>query len=125
MAWVYDFWPGVKDNFAADWAMAEQVAAAYPDMRAAVRAQRAFLAQAMHFLVTEAGIRQLLDIGTGLPSANNTHQVAQKATWKGESGWAWPPLGSRSGQHADSLKAALGTVASASCCSVPFWRVER
>ena len=48
-------------------------------MRAAVRAQRAFLARAVHFLVTEAGIRQFLDIGTGLPSANNTHQVAQQA----------------------------------------------
>jgi hypothetical protein len=45
----------------------------------AVRAQRAFLARAVHFLVTEAGIRQFLDIGTGLLSANNTHQVAQRA----------------------------------------------
>jgi S-adenosyl methyltransferase len=48
-------------------------------VRVAVRAQRAFLARAVHFLVTEAGIRQFLDIGTGLPSANNTHQVAQGA----------------------------------------------
>jgi S-adenosyl methyltransferase len=59
--------------------VAERVAAAYPDIRLAVRAQRAFLARAVHFLVTEAGIRQFLDIGTGLPSANNTHQVAQAA----------------------------------------------
>jgi trans-aconitate methyltransferase len=79
MARVYDFWLGGKDNFAADRVVAEQVAAAYPDVRAAVRAQRAFLARAVHFLVTEAGIRQFLDIGTGLPSANNTHQVAQRA----------------------------------------------
>jgi hypothetical protein len=79
MARVYDFWLGGKDNFAADRAVAEQVAAAYPDVRAAVRAQRAFLARAVHFLVTEAGIRQFLDIGTGLPSADNTHQVAQRA----------------------------------------------
>jgi hypothetical protein len=79
MARVYDFWLGGKDNYAADRAVAEQVAAAYPDIRAAVRAQRAFLARAVHFLVTEAGIRQFLDIGTGLPSANNTHQVAQRA----------------------------------------------
>ncbi len=68
-----------NDHFAADRAVAEQVAAAYPDIRAAVRAQRAFLARAVYFLVTEAGIRQFLDIGTGLPSADNTHQVAQKA----------------------------------------------
>ena len=64
-----------KDNFAADRAVAERVAAAYPDIPAAVRAQRAFLARAVHFLVTQAGIRQFLDIGTRLPSANNTHQV--------------------------------------------------
>ena len=80
MARVYDFWLGGKDNFAADRAVAEQVAAAYADVVLAVRAQRAFLARAVHFLVTEAGIRQFLDIGTGLPSANNTHQVAQQAT---------------------------------------------
>jgi hypothetical protein len=79
MARVYDFWLDGKDNFAADRAVAEQVAAAYPDIRLAVRAQRSFLARAVHFLVTQAGIRQFLDIGTGLPSANNTHQVAQAA----------------------------------------------
>ena len=79
MARVYDFWLGGTDNFAADRAVAEQVAAAYPDIRIAVRAQRAFLARAVRFLVAEAGIRQFLDIGTGLPSADNTHQVAQAA----------------------------------------------
>ncbi len=79
MARVYDFWLGGKDNFAADRAVAEQVAAAYPDVRAAVRAQRAFLSRAVHFLVAEEGIGQFLDIGTGLPSADNTHQVAQRA----------------------------------------------
>jgi hypothetical protein len=79
MARVYDFWLGGKDNFAADRAVAEQVASAYPDVLAAVRAQRAFLARVVHFLVAEAGVRQFLDIGTGLPSADNTHQVAQRA----------------------------------------------
>jgi S-adenosyl methyltransferase len=79
MARVYDFWLGGKDNFAADREVAERVAAAYPDVLVAVRAQRAFLARAVHFLVKQAGIRQFLDIGTGLPSANNTHQVAQEA----------------------------------------------
>jgi S-adenosyl methyltransferase len=54
MARVYDFWLGGKDNFAADRAVAERVAAAYPDIRVAVRAQRAFLARAVHFLVTQA-----------------------------------------------------------------------
>jgi hypothetical protein len=80
MARVYDFWLGGKDNFAADREVAERVAAAYPDVLVAVRAQRAFLARAVHFLVTQAGIRQFLDIGTGLPSANNTHQLAPMTT---------------------------------------------
>jgi hypothetical protein len=79
MARVYDFWLGGKDNYAADRVVGEQVAAAYPDVLLAVQAQRRFLARAVHFLVTEAGIRQFLDIGTGLPSADNTHQVAQRA----------------------------------------------
>jgi hypothetical protein len=78
MARVYDFWLGGKDNYAADRVVAEQVAGVYPDIRDAVRAQRAFLARVVRFLVTEAGVRQFLDIGTGLPSANNTHQVAQR-----------------------------------------------
>jgi S-adenosyl methyltransferase len=52
MARVYDFWLGGKDNFAADRAVGERVAAAYPDVLAAVQAQRAFLARAVHFLVT-------------------------------------------------------------------------
>jgi hypothetical protein len=78
MARVYDYWLGGKDNYEADRIVAEQVAVAYPDIRDAVRAQRAFLARAVRFLVTEAGVRQFLDIGTGLPSANNTHQVAQR-----------------------------------------------
>jgi hypothetical protein len=79
VARIYDFWLGGNDNFAADRVVAKRVAAAYPDVRASVRGQRAFLARAVHFLVTEAGIRQFLDIGTGLPSADNTHQVAQRA----------------------------------------------
>jgi hypothetical protein len=63
MTRIYDSWMGGKDNYAADRAVGEQVAAAYPDVRVAVRAQRAFLARAAHFLVTKAGIRQFPDIG--------------------------------------------------------------
>ena len=51
----------------------------FPDILVSVRAQRAFLGRAVHYLVAEAGIRQFLDIGTGLPSSNNTHEVAQRA----------------------------------------------
>ena len=78
IARVYDFWLGGKDNYAADREAAEKVIATAPHVLASVRAQRAFLGRAVRYLVDEAGIRQFLDIGTGLPSANNTHEVAQK-----------------------------------------------
>jgi hypothetical protein len=76
---VYDYWLGGKDNFAADREAAERVLAVVPDMRFRVRANRAFLARATKYLAGEAGIKQFLDIGTGIPSANNTHEVAQSA----------------------------------------------
>jgi hypothetical protein len=79
IARVYDYWLGGKDNFAADRAAAQQVIETMPDILVSVRAQRAFLGRAVYYLVTGAGIRQFLDIGTGLPSANNTHEVAQRA----------------------------------------------
>jgi hypothetical protein len=78
IARVYDYWLGGKDNYAADRDAAEQVIAAYPPIRTSVQAQRAFLGRAVHYLVAEQGVRQFLDIGTGLPSANNTHEVAQR-----------------------------------------------
>jgi trans-aconitate methyltransferase len=74
---IYDYWLGGKDNFAADREAADQALAAYPGLRRGVRAQRAFLARAVAYLAGPAGIRQFLDIGTGIPTANNTHEVAQ------------------------------------------------
>ncbi|WP_067633122.1 SAM-dependent methyltransferase [Actinomadura latina] len=74
---VYDAWLGGKDNYAADRAAAEAGLQAFPSTVKSVRANRAFLARTVEYLVAEAGIRQFLDIGTGLPSANNTHEVAQ------------------------------------------------
>jgi hypothetical protein len=76
---VYDYWLGGKDNFAADREAAERVLAVTPGLRYRVRANRAFLARVVRYLAAEAGIRQFLDIGTGIPSANNTHEVAQAA----------------------------------------------
>jgi S-adenosyl methyltransferase len=73
----YDYWLGGKDNFAVDRESGDAVAAAFPTIRLAVRENRSFLRRAVRFLAEEAGIRQFLDIGTGLPTANNTHQVAQ------------------------------------------------
>jgi hypothetical protein len=78
IARVYDYWLGGKDNFAADRELAEKFMAADPSVTAGVRSNRAFLGRAVHYLVTEAGIRQFLDIGTGIPAADNTHEVAQR-----------------------------------------------
>ena len=76
---IYDYWLGGKDNFAVDREAAQQAIAAYPPILRGVRAQRAFLVRAVRYLAVEAGIRQFLDIGTGIPTADNTHQVAQAA----------------------------------------------
>src|ERR1700729_4085109 len=78
IARVYDYWLGGKDNFEADRRAGEEALAAYPDLVSSVRANRAFLARGVRFLAAEAGIRQFLDIGTGIPAANNTHEVAQE-----------------------------------------------
>ena len=75
---VYDYWLGGKDNFAADREAAERVLAVAPGLRWRIQANRRFLARAVRYLAEDAGIRQFLDIGTGIPSANNTHQVAQE-----------------------------------------------
>ena len=74
---VYDYWLGGKDNFAADRAAGEQVIEIRPEIRAEVQANRAFLGRAVRYLAGQGGVRQFLDIGTGLPSASNTHEVAQ------------------------------------------------
>jgi hypothetical protein len=79
IARIYDYWLGGKDNFKADRDAAEQMIQQYPDIVTGVRKNRAFLGRAVHYLAAEAGIRQFLDIGTGLPSSNNTHEVAQRA----------------------------------------------
>ncbi len=79
IARVYNYWLGGTDNYAPDREAAAQVIEAYPPIRASVRAQRAFLQRAVSYLAAEAGLRQFLDIGTGLPSADNTHEVAQRA----------------------------------------------
>jgi hypothetical protein len=77
VARVYNYWLGGKDNFAADRAAGEQAIKAFPNIVLSARANRAFMARAVHFLAGDVGIRQFLDIGTGIPTANNTHEVAQ------------------------------------------------
>jgi hypothetical protein len=77
IARVQDYWLGGKDNFQADRAAGDVAIEAFPDIVASVRNTRAFLARTVRYLTAEAGIRQFLDIGTGIPTANNTHEVAQ------------------------------------------------
>jgi hypothetical protein len=74
----YNYWLGGKDNFAADRESGDAIAAIFPTVRVAAVENRAFLRRATAFLAGEAGIRQFLDIGTGLPVADNTHEVAQR-----------------------------------------------
>jgi hypothetical protein len=75
---IWNYWLGGKDNFAADRAVGDQVREVYPEIVEVARASRAFLTRAVSLLAGEAGIRQFLDIGTGLPTADNTHEVAQR-----------------------------------------------
>jgi S-adenosyl methyltransferase len=74
---VWDYWLGGKDHYAIDRAVGDRIVSAIPRQRAHVRANREFLVRAVEFVVREAGIRQILDIGTGLPTSLNVHEVAQ------------------------------------------------
>ena len=75
---IWNYWLGGKDNFAVDREAGDKVAAMLPSIVAQARADRAFLGRAVRYLAGEAGVRQFLDIGTGLPTAENTHEVAQR-----------------------------------------------
>ena len=77
VARVYDYWLGGKDNFAADRAAAEQAISAFPAIPLSARANRAYQARVVRYLAGDAGVRQFLDIGTGIPTVNHTHEVAQ------------------------------------------------
>ena len=75
---VYDYLLGGKDNFAADRAVADQMIASLSAVQVGVRAQRDVLGRVVRYLVGEVGLRQLLDIGSGLPTAENVHEIAQR-----------------------------------------------
>jgi hypothetical protein len=78
VARVYDHLLGGKDNFAADRLLGDQIITSIPTVQVGVRAQRALLGRVVRYLVGEAGIRQLIDIGSGLPTADNVHQLAHR-----------------------------------------------
>ena len=75
---VWDYWLGGKDNYPVDRQVGDRISAILPDIVKHARADRMFLGRAVRFLAGEAGIRQFLDIGTGLPTVDNTHEVAQR-----------------------------------------------
>jgi hypothetical protein len=77
IARVYDYLLGGKDNFAADREVAELTLRVMPDAREGPKSNRAFLRRAVHYLAAEAGIRQFIDIGSGLPTRGNVHEIAQ------------------------------------------------
>ena len=76
---MYDYYLGGKNHFAADRAVTDKVLAAWPAARIGLRENRGFLGRAVRFLAGQSGIRQFLDIGSGLPATNNVHEVAQAA----------------------------------------------
>jgi hypothetical protein len=78
IARIQDYWLGGKDHFEADRIAGDEAIAQLPDMVASVRNTRAFLGRTVRFLTEERGIRQFLDVGTGIPTAANTHEVAQR-----------------------------------------------
>src|SRR6266699_4887951 len=75
---IWNYWLGGKDNYAVDRQAGEQTLAVLPEIVDIARASRQFLVRVVRYLAADAGIRQFLDIGTGLPTVNNTHQVAQQ-----------------------------------------------
>ena len=75
---IWNYWLGGKDNYAVDRAAGDQFLQVFPQIAVVARASRAFMARAVRYLADEAGIRQFMDIGTGLPAAGSTHQIAQQ-----------------------------------------------
>ncbi|WP_433332061.1 SAM-dependent methyltransferase [Spirillospora sp. CA-294931] len=75
---IWDYWLGGRENYSVDRELGDQIEKTLPDIVTQARAVRAFLGRVVRFLAGEAGIRQFLDIGTGLPTVDNTHEVAQR-----------------------------------------------
>jgi len=76
---IWNYWLGGKDNYEVDRVVGDQIARGYPQIVSVARYSRAFLGRAVNFLAADVGIRQFLDIGSGLPVADNVHEVARRA----------------------------------------------
>ena len=75
---IWNYWLGGKDNYPVDREAGDDYRAIYPEIVDVARASRRFLIRAVHYLAREAHVQQFLDIGTGLPTADNTHEIAQR-----------------------------------------------
>ena len=75
---IWNYWLGGKDNYAVDRAAGDQFLRTFPEIAVIARATRAFMQRAVRYLAAEAGVRQFLDVGTGLPTFNSTHEIAQQ-----------------------------------------------
>lgn len=75
---IWNYWLGGKDNYAIDQRVGDEILQIFPEVGYLARAVRGFLGRVVTHLVNEAGVRQIIDIGTGLPTFNNTHEVAQR-----------------------------------------------
>jgi hypothetical protein len=75
---IWNYWLGGKDNYPVDREMGDKILAYVPELVRSARADRQFLSRAVRYLAGEQGIRQFLDVGAGLPTVDNTHQVAQR-----------------------------------------------
>ncbi|ROO84294.1 S-adenosyl methyltransferase [Actinocorallia herbida] len=76
---IWNYWLGGEDNFAGDRRVSDEILEVVPDMALLAQATRAFLNRVVHHLAADLGVRQFLDIGSGLPTSDNTHQIAQRA----------------------------------------------
>ena len=75
---IWNYWLGGKDNYPVDREMGDKILAYVPELVRSARADRYFLSRAVRYLAREQGIRQFLDVGAGLPTSDNTHEVAQR-----------------------------------------------
>ena len=75
---IWNYWLGGKDNYPVDRAAGDRYRETFPGVVDVARASRLFLTRSVRYLAAEAGVRQFLDVGTGLPTVDNTHEVAQR-----------------------------------------------
>ena len=116
---IYDYLLGGKDNYQADRAVAESMIAQLPNVRLAVQWNRAFLRRVVRYLILDAGIRQIIDIGAGLPTVGNTHEVAREVNPGTAAGLCGPRPGGPRARPGHAAQRARTPRSSTRTCSKP------